>query len=195
MKKYICYIVFLYILLIILFSTSCRTTKNQNNSKSDKLKNTTTATTNNNTKSKTSDFTKKYSELLGVTLTGKEDKKLIEELAKWLGTPYVYGGTSLKGTDCSGFVQSVYKIVYNINLYRSAADLVKNGELIDKKKLETGDLVFFKINSNKVSHVGIYINEGKFIHASSSKGVIVSKLSNTYYTKYFYSGGRIKNTK
>ncbi|NTW33857.1 MAG: C40 family peptidase [Bacteroidetes bacterium] len=185
---------FFNILLILLFSASCHTAKIHDKPK---VNNTYKSNSSKSYSSKNniSDFTKKYSKILDVELTGKEDKKFIEELAKWLGTPYLYGGTTLKGVDCSGFVQTVYKNVYNISLYRTAYDLVKNGELINKKNLKTGDLVFFKINSDKVSHVGIYIKDGKFIHASSSKGVIVSKLSDAYYAKYFYSGGRIKKNK
>ena len=142
-----------------------------------------------------SDFYKKYSKILGVELTGKEDKKFIEAIAGWLGTPYLYGGTTKKGVDCSGFVKAIYYDVYNISLYRSANDIVKNCELIDKKDLKAEDLIFFKIKSDKVSHVGIYLNKGEFIHASSSKGVIVSNISDAYYLKYYYSGGRIKNLK
>jgi lipoprotein Spr len=171
----------LFAALFITVGSSCRSTTN------------TTSTTVTNTAS-TNDFYKKYSKILGVTLTGNEDAKFIEEVAGWIGTPYVYGGESKTGTDCSGMVQTVYKDVYNIKLYRTASDLVKNCNLVKKKDLKTGDLVFFKINNTKVSHVGIYIGNDKFIHASS-KGVMVSGLSETYYTKYFYSGGRIKDLK
>lgn len=140
----------------------------------------------------TSGFYKKYSEILGVELSGKEDKKLIEAVSGWLGVKYLYGGNTKKGTDCSGMVGSIYKEVYNINLNRSANDQVKNCDPVNKNNLKTGDLVFFKINNTKVSHVGIYIGRYKFIHASTSKGVIVSNLNEDYYKKYFYSGGRVK---
>lgn len=167
---------------IILFTSSCSTTKHTSTSS---LATSGTAT---------SDFYKKYSKILGVELTGIEDEKFIETIASWIGTPYVYGGESKTGTDCSGMVQTIYKDVYNVSLYRTASDLVKNCNLIKKKDLKTGDLVFFKINNTKVSHVGIYIGADKFIHASS-KGVMVSGLNETYYSKYFYSGGRIKDLK
>ncbi|MGD0710496.1 MAG: C40 family peptidase [Bacteroidales bacterium] len=141
------------------------------------------------------DFYKKYSKILGVKLTGLEDKKFIEEVAGWMGTPYLYGGETTKGVDCSGFVKILYKDVYNLNLYRTAFDLTKNCDSVNKKDLKTGDLIFFKINSDKISHVGIYINDGKFIHASSAKGVIISDLNEAYYKKYFFSAGRLKNLK
>lgn len=166
---------------IAFLSVACSTTKNTNKSSKSNIS--------------SSEFYKKYSKKLGVELTGKEDKKFIEAIVGWLGTPYVYGGNSKKGTDCSGFIQTLYKDIYNISLYRATADLVKNCDLINKKDIKTGDLVFFKINSDKVSHVGIFLGNGKFVHASSSKGVIVSDLKDNYYAKYFYSGGRIKDMK
>ena len=142
----------------------------------------------------TTSFYYNYSKILGVELTGNENKRFIKEISGWLGTPYLEGGTTKEGTDCSGFVQTIFKKVYNLNLYRTAADLVKNCENIDKKDLKFSDLNFFKIKSLKISHVAIYIANGKFIHASS-KGVIVSDLSNPYYAKYYFSSGRIKNLK
>lgn len=141
-----------------------------------------------------SDSIKPYSKIFGTNFTGTEDKKLLDELSTWMGTPYVFGGKSKQGTDCSGMVQSVYKTVYNISLYRTASDIVKNCDMINKKNLQSGDLVFFKIKSNKITHIGIYLADNKFIHASSSKGVTVNDLTESYYSKYFYSGGRVKNT-
>jgi murein DD-endopeptidase / murein LD-carboxypeptidase len=166
---------------LMIFSVACRTTKN--------------IKTPLRVNEDTTGFYNDYSKILGANLTGSENKYFIKEISGWLGTPYLMGGTTKEGVDCSGFVQLVYKTVYNISIYRTAADLVKNCDMIDKKDLKTGDLIFFKINSSKISHVGIYIDDGKFIHASSAKGVIVSNFSDAYYTKYFYSCGRIKNLK
>ncbi|MFH0867037.1 MAG: NlpC/P60 family protein [Bacteroidota bacterium] len=140
------------------------------------------------------DAYKTYSKTFGVDFTGSEDKKLLDELSTWIGVPYVYGGESKTGTDCSGLVQTVFKTVYNISLYRTAFDLAKNCDSVNKKNLKSGDLVFFKINSTKISHVGIYLASNKFIHASS-KGVMVSDLAEAYYTKYYYSAGRVKSLK
>jgi cell wall-associated NlpC family hydrolase len=137
---------------------------------------------------------KKYAKLFGVEFSGTEDQKLLEELSTWIGVNYVYGGESKTGTDCSGMVQTVFKTVYNISLYRTAFDLAKNCDTVSKANLTCGDLVFFKINNTKISHVGIYLAHNKFIHASS-KGVMVSDLTEAYYTKYYYSAGRVKNIK
>lgn len=169
------YKILFFSVVLMVFTVACRTSKNTNIPVSPE----------------SADFYKKYSEILGVELTGKEDKKFIEAIAGWIGTPYLYGGTTKKGVDCSGFVKAIYNDVYNMSLYRTANDIVKNCKMIDKKDLKTGDLIFFKIKSDKVTHVGIYLNNGKFIHASSSKGVIVSNLKDAYFTKYYYSGGRI----
>ncbi len=147
-----------------------------------------------NSSTTSSDSYKTYSKIFSVEFTGNEDKKLLDELSAWIGVPYVYGGESKTGTDCSGMVQTVFKTVYNVCLYRTAYDLAKNCDSVGKKDLKTGDLIFFKINSTKVSHVGIYLAKNKFIHASS-KGVMVNDLTETYYTKYYYSGGRVKDLK
>jgi len=121
-----------------------------------------------------------------------KNKELRNEVKAWLGTPYKYGSCSKKGTDCSGFVQSVMKTVYDVRLPRSSKDQYKVVNAIKKqKKLKEGDLVFFKIQSLKVSHVGIYLGDGYFVHASTKKGVVINNLEEDYYTKYFYRGGRI----
>jgi len=132
-----------------------------------------------------------YSKKLGVNLTGKEDKKLIKTMAEWKGTRYKYGGTTKSGTDCSGFVSSVYREVYGKKLHRSSKDMIKDVRKISKRKLETGDLIFFKTRGRKISHVGIYIADNKFIHAAS-KGVVVNDLDQTYYKKAYYKSGKVK---
>lgn len=162
---------------MLIFSVACHSTKN-------------TVKTN-ETSSEVTDSYKNYAKIFGVEFSGNEDKKLLKELSNWIGVKYVYGGESKSGTDCSGLVQTVYKTVYNASLYRTAFDLAKNCDSISKNNLKCGDLVFFKINSSKISHVGIYLAKNKFIHASS-KGVMVSDLAETYYTKYYYSAGRVK---
>lgn len=136
-------------------------------------------------------FYSKYGEKWGVEFKGNENPELIKEVDDWIGTPYKYGGTSKAGTDCSGFVITVYKKVYGVDLNRSARDLVQNTRLINENELRFSDLVFFKIEKNTVSHVGIYLGSNKFVHASSKRGVVVSDLTATYYQKYFYKGGRV----
>lgn len=127
----------------------------------------------------------------------KSDKKLIKEAEKWLGTKYKYGGHTLDGTDCSGFVMEVYLAVYNFKLPRTSKDQQQFCKSIKKSQLRIGDLVFFATgkSKNKVSHVGLYIGDGTFIHASSSKGVVKSQLSQSYYQRTYHSSGRVEGVK
>ena len=112
----------------------------------------------------------------------------------YLGYPYVYGGSSPKGFDCSGFTSYIYK-QYGYSLNRTCSGQLDNGTPVAMSELQPGDLVIFKKYANsagRASHVGIYIGGGEFIHASTSKvGVIISKLSDAYYTPGFVGGRRI----
>lgn len=127
----------------------------------------------------------------------KSDKALIKEAKSWIGTKYKYGGHSRSGTDCSGFVMQVYKAVYDFKLPRTSRDQHDFCNKINKKDLKVGDLVFFATgkSSSKVSHVGLYIGNGEFIHASSSKGVIITDLNKNYYVRTFVSAGRVEGIK
>ncbi len=139
------------------------------------------------------------SDKLGVKLSNidKDDDKnmgLYAEVSLWLGVPYRYGGLSRKGLDCSGFAYLIFQKVYGLNLPRSTADQsTMKMKQISKGSLKTGDLVFFATskNKNRINHVGIYLKDGSFIHASTSKGVIVSHLDEGYYNRTWKKGGRI----
>ncbi|NQV53536.1 MAG: C40 family peptidase [Flavobacteriales bacterium] len=109
---------------------------------------------------------------------------------EWEGVPYRYGGTSKAGVDCSGFVGALYRQVYQKELPRTTAALASSSKPVGKSALEEGDLVFFDMQGKKKSHVGVYLNAGSFVHASTSKGVIVSDLNNPYYQAAFSSGAR-----
>jgi cell wall-associated NlpC family hydrolase len=135
---------------------------------------------------------------LGLTEDRKDNVALYREAASWMHVPHRDGGTSRKGTDCSFLVYSVYKTVYNKILERNSSDMMnKNCKQVSRSKLKEGDLVFFN-TSNKsrsdtnISHVGIYLKENKFLHASTSKGVNVSDLDEDYYRKTWVCGGRVK---
>lgn len=131
-------------------------------------------------------------------LNKNDNKILYGEVSKWLGTPYKFGGSSLKGTDCSGMVMQIYKQVYSLPLERNSAMMCeKNCKRISKNSLSEGDLVFFSTTKTKakINHVGIYLKEGYFVHASSSKGVIISSLNEPYYTRAFITGGKVKGRK
>ncbi|MRX72269.1 NlpC/P60 family protein [Bacillus lacus] len=117
--------------------------------------------------------------------SGAKVDKFVTESKKHVKTPYKYGGTTPKGFDCSGFVGYSYKKSVGSALPRTASDMYKKGKTVSKSQLKKGDLVFFSTNRKGVSHVGIYVGNNQFIHASSSKGVTVDKMSNSYWkTKY-----------
>ncbi len=120
-------------------------------------------------------------------------KALVKEAKTWLGTKYTYGGHSRKGTDCSGMVMEVFNEVCGIKLPRSSAQQQQYCKSIKRDDLKIGDLVFFATGKDKkrVSHVGLYIGDGKIIHSTTKKGVIVSKLDEKYYIRTFHSCGRV----
>lgn len=153
--------------------------------------NDTTSSRHNNDTRVASGVYKKYSDKWNVQLTGYEDAKFIEEIDTWLGTPYVYGGASKKGTDCSGMIQTMYKNLYGISLNRSANDMQKDVRFIDLNKARLGDILFFKINFQTVGHVALYLGDRRFIHATVNKGVMISCLDEDYYAKRYYKCGRI----
>ena len=134
---------------------------------------------------------------LDIKLGRHENKKLYKELKSWLGTPYGHAMQDKGiGTDCSGMVMMVYQEVYGIKLNRNSAKMLEvNCRIIDFDDLREGDLVFFCTGSdeNRVSHVGIYLKENKFVHASSSRGVVVDDLRQNYYATHFHAAARVSN--
>lgn len=118
--------------------------------------------------------------------------RIVEEARSWVGTPYRYGGESRKGTDCSGMVMNVYRDVTGIKLPRNSAKQGEYCRSIKRSELLVGDLVFFTSRRGKgINHVGIYVGNGCFVHASTSRGVIVSDLDQDYYTRTYHSAGRV----
>ncbi len=137
----------------------------------------------------------KASVRLGVDIDRRDTHPLYLEASEWMGVRYRSGGNTKNGVDCSGLTCQIYRKVYNKNLERSAAgQMNRNCRKIGKHRLKEGDLVFFTTanSGKKAGHVGIYLKKGKFIHASTSKGVIVSNLNEAYYRKHWLQGGRVK---
>jgi len=131
---------------------------------------------------------------LDIKLGRHDNKKLYKELKRWLGTPYVYAAHACgEGTDCSGMVMEVFLEVYGIKVHRNSAKMLEeNCRVIDLDDLREGDLVFFCTNGDgRVSHVGIYLKDNKFVHASSSRGVAVDDLRQNYYATHFHAAGRV----
>jgi len=138
------------------------------------------------------------SKKLGIPLknTNAEDDKymrLYAECSLWMGVRYRYAGNTKKGVDCSGLVHNIYKATYRKKIPRSTKDLSSKTRTVKRNQLQTGDLVFFATTKNKkkATHVGIYLKDGYFIHASTSSGVIVTHLNESYYKSRWIKGGRI----
>lgn len=118
--------------------------------------------------------------------------QLNDQLGKWRGAPYRYGGMSPRGVDCSGFVYLTFRDRFNLQLPRTTIAQTDIGTRIDKDDLLPGDLVFFKTGSGENGlHVGIYDTDNQFIHASTSQGVTRSSLNNVYWRKVFWQARRI----
>lgn len=147
-------------------------------------------------KSKTGDqdnLAKEYfSQIMGVAVNATTNTKLYQFVYDWLGTPYRLGGDSKKGIDCSKFSLAVYENVFNTTIGYNSRNQYDNVTPVRRNDLQAGDLVFFKIRSKSITHVGVYLGDDKFAHASSSKGVMVSNLNEAYWSRYYYNGGRPK---
>lgn len=129
---------------------------------------------------------------LGLEYSPNDNNTLYELVNSWLGVPYLYGGNDRNGIDCSAFVGIVYRQIYGINLHRTSNDMLRDVELIGRSQLQEGDILFFTNSKGKVAHVGVYLKDNLFAHASTSNGVSVSSLDDSYWQKHFYKGGRAK---
>jgi cell wall-associated NlpC family hydrolase len=130
-----------------------------------------------------------------VNNTSTTSDQVIEYAKKFLGTRYVYGGSSPSGFDCSGFVCYVYKN-FGISVNRSSASMASNGVYVAKSNLKSGDLVFFDTNMQGIiSHVGIYIGNGQFIQSASGSAmkVIISSLSEANYSRQYVTARKVLN--
>ncbi|PJG86451.1 NlpC/P60 family protein [Conservatibacter flavescens] len=117
---------------------------------------------------------------------------LSEQQHEWAGTRYVLGGNSRQGVDCSGFVQRTFNDRFGIKLPRTTKDQAQYGQKINLRDIRTGDLVFFKTGRGPNGyHVGIYVKDDLFLHASTKGGVIYSSLNNPYWKKVYWQTRRV----
>jgi lipoprotein Spr len=133
----------------------------------------------------------KYAVLMNTEVESLPSKTLLDNVDQWYGVRYRTGGNTKSGVDCSGFTVAVYAAVYGINLPRVSREQYRISRKISTTELQEGDLVFFNTNGSGVSHVGIYLGNNKFIHASVSRGIMVNGLFEPYYLKRYYGAGRI----
>lgn len=136
-------------------------------------------------------LSKKYATILQVSPREITNPGLYKFIDDWMNTPYQYGGCSKSGIDCSGFSSQLMKQVYSKDISGSSETIFRQVQPVTRNELTEGDLVFFKINSKQVNHIGVYLMNGKFIHASTKAGVIISDLKDPYYDRYFFRGGRV----
>ncbi|KAA8485602.1 lipoprotein Spr [Arcticibacter tournemirensis] len=132
-----------------------------------------------------------FSQIMGVAVSATSNVKLYQFVYDWLGTPYRLGGDTKRGIDCSGFAFELYEKVFNTVIGNNSRNIFSMVNPVSKDELQEGDLVFFKIRSRAISHVGVYLGNNKFAHASSSRGVMISNLNESYWQRYYYKGGRL----
>jgi cell wall-associated NlpC family hydrolase len=143
--------------------------------------------------SRTTAILYKYADLIEAEPEDVENYYLYKFIEDWYGVKYKWGGTSNKGIDCSAFSQKLYSSIYNVKLLRTSRQQHKSCEPIKKfEDAQEGDLVFFKIRRFRISHVGVYLANGHFVHATKSKGVQVSSLNEKYWHRRYAGCGRIE---
>jgi probable lipoprotein NlpC len=170
---------FIFLLLILISFTACKSKKRLAKSSKE------------NTEKPSSKIASKYSHMMNVSKNDINNGKLYEFIDDWEGTKYQFGGLDKQGIDCSGLVYLVYQEVYDKKIPRTTSQQV---DIIKRKyenQLREGDLVFFDYDGKKFSHVGVYLQNGYFFHASTSRGVMIGKLKDGYNYKYFSRCGSI----
>ena len=133
----------------------------------------------------------KYSAILGVNESDIQNGRLYAFIDQWIGTPYKFGGQDRGGVDCSALAQLLEQQVFGINIPRTTSQQINVIKRKYEEDLAEGDLVFFDYDGKKFSHVGIYLQNGYYVHASASKGVIITKLHDPYTYKYFSRCGSV----
>jgi hypothetical protein len=134
----------------------------------------------------------KYAILMDVPVEALSNLKLFAFIDDWYGTPYHFGGNSKDGIDCSAFSGNLMTTVFGVGLPRMAKEQYSVCEHVKKNDLEEGDLVFFHTTRKGISHVGVYLGNNKFVHASLNYGVTISDMSDGYYARAFRGGGRAR---
>jgi murein DD-endopeptidase / murein LD-carboxypeptidase len=134
----------------------------------------------------------KYAIMMDVEVESLSSPQLYNTIDDWYGTRYSYGGTTKRGIDCSAFTRTLLGTSFAFSLPRTAREQYAATDRIQREDLREGDLVFFNTRGG-ISHVGVYLTNGKFVHASSSKGVMISDLTDGYYNSRYIGGGRVRN--
>lgn len=137
----------------------------------------------------------KYATVFDASVDKMTNTQMLQSIEQWWGTKYCLGGSTKNCVDCSAFTQSVLRDVYSVEMPRTAQEQYEATERIEQEDLKEGDLVFFYTSGRRISHVGVYIMNNKFVHAAVSQGVSVSDLNDTYWKARYRGAGRIvRNT-
>jgi len=118
------------------------------------------------------------------------EQHLRDAYRQWTGTTYAMGGNNIKGVDCSGFVRAIYKRIFYMHVPRTTEEQLKQGIPVERAGLEAGDLVFFR-PPDYPRHVGIYLSNNEFMHASKTQGVTISRIDSLYWGKYYWTARRL----
>lgn len=132
----------------------------------------------------------KYAQLMDTEIEAISNMSLFQFIDEWWNTSYLYGGTSKKGIDCSALTGLLLSSVYAIALPRTAREQYAVSKKVSKDELAEGDLVFFNTRGG-VSHVGVYLGNDNFVHASVANGVTISSLNESYYSNRYIGAGRM----
>lgn len=173
---------YVFISSFVLYFSSCKHHKTMVSDKDTKESNLTSSKS----------LKKKYAEKLGVSESDIKNDKLYQFINDWYGVKYKYGGKDKSGIDCSGLTSTLYAAVYKKTISSSTKALVGEVKKIKQSDLKEGDLVFFNTNGKSISHVGVYLQNHKFVHASTKKGVMISDMNEPYFQKTYVSSGRVK---
>jgi lipoprotein Spr len=133
----------------------------------------------------------RYAILLDIEVERLSNKKLIEYIHQWWAVPYRIGGSTMNGIDCSNFVKGLTNYTYGLELPRTSREQAAFCKEIEREELREGDLVFFNTGKG-ISHVGLYMANNKFVHASTSMGVVISSLDEPYWKRRFVKSGRLE---
>ena len=144
------------------------------------------------TENTNSSLKKQYAVKLGVNESDIKNETLYQFINEWQGVPYKYAGKDKTGIDCSGLTSTLYLKVYKKTISSNTKALVGEVKKISESDLKEGDLVFFNTDGKGVSHVGVYLQNRKFVHASTKKGVMISDMNEPYFVKTYVSSGRVK---
>lgn len=138
----------------------------------------------------------KYASLLDVKPKEIKNTRLYYFIDEWYGAKYKWGGNEKSGIDCSGLVCKIYQDVYGLKIQRTVTALHEEHKNFRKqRRFDEGDLVYFKTETKEPTHVGIYLQNGRFVHASKSKGVTIGILDEPYWKKTYLGGGKVKGHK